>query len=188
MSLGIWLTSGFENMLNLKNLDEVIEVVKYNPEWSKFFIQEAQNIKNIFESNRLLGIEHYGSTSVPGLNAKPIVDILVGLNDFYISEQEKIALQKLGYFYFGKAAATQRIFLRKRCIQKYNLAVVLYDGFVWRDNLIIREYLKTHTLEAKKYSEVKEMAIKQGFITALSYSNFKRDFVMELVENARNFK
>ena len=172
----------------LKTLNEEIEVVKYNSEWPKQFAQEAQKFRALFDPKRLLGLEHYGSTSVPGLHAKPIIDILIGLNEFYISEQEKNALEKLGYVYFGKARTMQRFFLRKREDQKFNLAVVLYKSPVWTENLLVCEYLKTHAIEAIKYAKIKKQAIKEGYATALDYSEFKRDFVLELVEKAKLWK
>lgn len=169
----------------IKTLNENIEIVKYNPEWPKLFVQESQKIKNVFGAKRLLGIEHYGSTSVPGMLAKPIIDILVGIDEFYISEQEKLKLINLGYLYFGKAAATQRIFLRKRDKHKFNLAVVLYNGSVWQESLLVCEYLRKYSNEAKEYAAIKKQAIKGGCNNALDYSEFKRDFVIQLVERAK---
>jgi len=168
-------------------MNEDIEIVKYNPEWPKLFIQETQNIKGIFEPKRLLDIEHYGSTSVPSLSAKPIIDILVGLDEFYLSEQEKTNFENLGYLYFGKAATSQRFFLRKRNVQKFNLAVVLYKGPVWCENLLVCEYLRNHPSESKKYTQVKMQAIKEGHANALDYSEFKCDFVMQLVKKAKSW-
>ena len=72
-------------------LNEEIEVVKYNPEWPKLFVQEAQKIRAIFEPKRLLGIEHYGSTSVFGLYAKPIIDILIGLDKIVYCKTQFLA-------------------------------------------------------------------------------------------------
>jgi GrpB-like predicted nucleotidyltransferase (UPF0157 family) len=175
-------------MVDLKTLNEEIEVVKYNPEWPKLFAQEAQKIRTIFEPKRLLGLEHYGSTSIPGLYAKPIIDILIGLDEFYISEQEKSEFHNLSYVYIGKAWATQRFFLRKRDMQKFNLAVVLYKGPVWNEGLLVCEYLRNHAIEAMKYAQIKKQAIKEGCLTALDYSEFKHSFVIELVEKAKGIR
>lgn len=176
-------------MIALKTLNEEIEVVEHNPEWAELFTQESQKIRAFFEPKRLLGLEHYGSTSVPGLFAKPIIDIMVGLDEFYISEQEKSIFENLGYLYFGKAAATQRFFLRKRIEgQKFNLAVVLHKGPVWHENLLVCEYLRNHANEVAKYSQVKKQAINEGYAMVLDYADFKRDFVLELVEKAKAWK
>lgn len=112
----------------MKITDEKITIVPYNPIWPKLFEQESENIKKVFDDSRLVSIRHYGSTSVPGMTAKPIVDILVGVSEFYISDQEKSDLQQLGYDYIGKAWTNQRFYLRKRGEQSFNLAVVSHDG------------------------------------------------------------
>lgn len=175
----------------MKLIDEEITIVPYNPLWPKLFEQESENIKKVFDNSRLVAIQHYGSTSVLGMTAKPVVDILVGVSEFYISDQEKSDLQKLGYSYIGKAWTNQRFYLRKRCLQSFNLAqnfnlaVVSHGGDLWRDNLLVREYLRAHPREAKKYIQIKEQAISQGHTTLFAYSDFKHDFIVELIEKAK---
>ncbi len=52
------------------NIDESLEIVSHDSRWPRFYLEEARQIKKVFEKGRLISIEHYGSTSVPGLNAK----------------------------------------------------------------------------------------------------------------------
>ncbi|MFA6534729.1 MAG: GrpB family protein [Candidatus Babeliales bacterium] len=169
----------------MKVTDEEITIVPYNPMWPELFEQESENIKKVFDASRLVAINHYGSTSVPGMTAKPVVDILVGVSEFYISDQEKSDLQQLGYVYIGKAWTNQRFYLRKRGEQSFNLAVVRHNGDLWRDNLMVREYLSSHPDEAKKYIQVKEQAISLGHTTLFAYSDFKYGFIVELIERAK---
>lgn len=171
----------------MKITDEEIIIVPYNPLWPKLFEQESENIKKIFDVSRLVAIQHYGSTSVPGMTAKPVIDILVGVSEFYISEQEKSDLQQLDYVYIGKAWTNHRFYLRKRGEQNFNLAIVKYDGDLWRNNLIVREYLRSHPNEAKQYIQVKEQAISQGHTTLFAYSDFKYGFIVELIERAKTW-
>ncbi len=171
----------------MKITDEKITIAPYNPLWPELFKQESENIKKVFDISRLVDIQHYGSTSVHGMTAKPVVDILVGVSEFYISEQEKSDLQKLGYIYIGKAWTNHRFYLRKRDVQSFNLAVVSHGGDLWRDNLVVREYLRAHPEEAKEYIQVKQQAIIQGHTTLFAYSDFKYNFIIELIEKARKF-
>lgn len=171
----------------MKIIDEKITLSPYNPLWPEHFDRESENIKKIFDSSRLIDIQHYGSTSVVGMTAKPVVDILVGISEFYISDQEKSDLQKLGYDYIGKAWTNHRFYLTKRGAQNFNLAVVSYDGDLWRNNLMVREYLRAHPDEANKYIQVKQQAIIQGHTTLFAYSDFKYSFIIELIEKARKF-
>ena len=68
------------NMDKKDRLDEEILVVKYNSKWANDFLEEKQRIIARF-GKVIKGIEHNGSTAVPGLSAKPIVDILIGIDD-----------------------------------------------------------------------------------------------------------
>ena len=107
--------------------------------------QEAKKIRSIFTADRLRGIEHYGSTSVPGLSAKPIVDMLIGLNEFRLSDEELTSLKKIGYEFIGQLHPTvKRFYLRKRGPINYNLGVVVFDTQDWHNHLNMRDYLRTH--------------------------------------------
>ena len=171
-----------------KNLDEALEIKPHDPLWSDFYLQEADQIKKIFKNGRLLCMQHHGSTSVTGLHAKPIVDILVGLSEFYLSDEEKEGFKKLGYQYFGKHIFTQRIFLRKRGDKKFNLAVVKYNGEIWNNNLAIRDCLRSCPKEVLNYANLKHQAIKEGVATHLEYSYFKQDYMIELLARAKHWK
>ena len=134
----------------MKDLNELIEVVPYDAAWPLFFQKESEIIKQAFDIDRIVDLEHYGSTSVPGLDAKPIIDILVGLSKFYLSEEERKRLEGLGYEYFGLSMTSQRFFLRKRCKRKFNLAIVFYEGSVWNDCLAVRNFLRADKDETVK--------------------------------------
>lgn len=171
----------------MKITDERITIVPYNPLWPKLFEQETENIKKVFSASRLVAIQHYGSTSILGMKAKPVVDILVGVSEFYITEQEKSDLQAFGYFYIENAWTNQRFYFRKRCNQSFNLAVVMYNGDLWRNNLMVRDFLRSNPDEAKKYIQIKEEAINCGYTTLFAYSEFKYTFVVTLIEKAKNW-
>src|SRR5829696_6133269 len=77
------------------------EIVEHDPEWAQRFEQERAQLKGIFDG-RALAIEHVGSTSVPGLCAKPIVDILVGLRELELTDEQIAAMEERGYEYLGE--------------------------------------------------------------------------------------
>lgn len=176
-------------MIDLKKLDEKIEIVSYNPSWPALFKQEAEELKKIFEPHRLVALEHYGSSSVPGLCSKPIVDILVGLDEFKLSDDEIKKLEALGYEFIGQLHPTvQRFFLRKRGTQNFNLGVVTFDSTDWHNNLVTRDYLRTHPDEVKTYTAVKQDAVGKGFKTLIEYHKYKDAFVNGLRERAIAWK
>jgi len=176
-------------MVDLKKLNEAIEVVAYDPSWPAHFEQEAQEIKKIFSADRLGALEHYGSTSVPGLCAKPIVDILVGLKEFKLSDDEIKRLEEIGYEFIGLIhPAVDRFFLRKRGVQNFNLGVVAFDGPEWHNNLVTRDYLRVHPDEVTKYAEIKNEAVKRGLKTLIEYHRYKDAFVNGLRERAMKWR
>ncbi|MEO0933987.1 MAG: GrpB family protein, partial [Cyanobacteria bacterium J06641_2] len=81
-------------------MDE-IAIVDYNPDWVNMFEREAESIRVSLGKDLIAGIQHIGSTAVPGLAAKPVIDIMLGLRD--LSDGKKIIqpLEELGYVYWA---------------------------------------------------------------------------------------
>lgn len=90
--------------------DEV-KLEKHTSAWSKDFLKDKENIENVCPAD-ILHIEHVGSTSVPGMPAKPIIDILVGINRY--SDYKKLIkpLSKIGYQFYREPRRYQALFLK----------------------------------------------------------------------------
>lgn len=177
-----------DDLVEKKRIDEPIQIVPYDPTWPKQYEQEVKLLAGVFTSDRLRALEHFGSTSVPGMRAKPVLDILVGLDSCSLTSQEKEALQRLGYEYIGKVVLKDRIYLRKRGMRNANLAIVKHGDQLWSDNLAVRDYLRAHSDIVRAYSSVKQEAMEQGISTLLAYADFKYDFVSDLLVKARAWK
>lgn len=78
-----------------------IKVVPYDATWPKKFQQEAQKVSDIVQTNQI-AIIHIGSTSVPNLSAKPIIDILLIVNDIALLDRQQTQFEQLGYEYLGE--------------------------------------------------------------------------------------
>ena len=110
-------------------LDERIAVCKADPAWPTWFQRETVRLQSALPGELVPEIQHIGSTAVPGLDAKPIVDLMVG-----IFEPGRIAevverLERLGYESLGEAGVPGRWALRKRDVaQPSNIAIVAYQG------------------------------------------------------------
>ncbi|RAP77191.1 GrpB family protein [Paenibacillus montanisoli] len=163
-----------------------VRVVPYESNWSVLFAEEAQDIKDAI-SDIVISIEHFGSTSVQGLDAKPIVDILVGTQPGILPTVAHIeALAKLNYEFLGEDGRRPgRYFFRKRELNQFNISIVPFDGDLWRDNLLFRDYLRTHPDEAKRYAGIKKEAAQTASNSLLEYQNLKRSFVDMIKERAR---
>lgn len=89
-----------------------VKVVEYKPSWAVLFQEEKQHLQEVF-GDKVHGIEHIGSTSVPGLAAKPIIDIIVAVYDLAVYKQFVEPLEKLGYEYMPDRVFEDRVFFPK---------------------------------------------------------------------------
>lgn len=167
-------------------IEEPIIVVPPDPTWPMQYAVEKRFLQDLF-GLRLRGIEHIGSTSVPGLDAKPIVDIMIGVPELEITAHELEQLLLHGYEYFGQAGVPNRLYARKRGLQKFNLQIVCYRGLIWFNNLAIRDYLCSHPTEAAIYAGFKYTIINDGISSLLSYTERKCPFMFQLRQRAKGW-
>jgi GrpB-like predicted nucleotidyltransferase (UPF0157 family) len=173
-------------MDKVPTLDEAIEVVDYDPRWPERYRGDATDLE-IALGERVGGLEHFGSTSVPGMSAKPVIDVLVGLVRWPMLDRDREALESLRYEYLGEAGVAGREYFRRREAHATNVAVVEWKGQLWSDNLMLREYLRGNPTIAATYSRAKREAWCGGARTLLAYSTAKAAKMTELVERARQW-
>jgi GrpB-like predicted nucleotidyltransferase (UPF0157 family) len=156
----------------------------YNPAWAAQFARE-RNILCQSLSVESLRVEHIGSTSVAGMHAKPIVDIMLGLDSFPPPRSVSDQLRTIGYEALGEAGVPGRHYFRKRLPTAFNVQTVLFRGPLWSDNLLLRDFLGTHPAEARRYADAKQHAYHSGNRTLLAYSAAKASIITELLAAAR---
>jgi len=167
-------------------LDERITVYPADPSWPSGFQQETARLRSALPGDLVLEIQHIGSTAVPGLDAKPIVDLMVG-----IVEPGRIAevvehLERLGYESLGEAGVPGRWALRKRDVaQPSNIAIVAYEGEWWKLNLAVRDFLRANAEVARNYASAKWHAVSNGADMLLAYSDAKRAVIERIAAEAR---
>jgi GrpB-like predicted nucleotidyltransferase (UPF0157 family) len=164
-----------------------VQVVPYDARWPGDYTRESPLVARSFGD--LVAIEHIGSTAVPGLRAKPIVDILVGDRDESPpSTTVLVALEALGYEFHGEDGRRPgRWFWRKRGATSFNVSRVPFGSEPWKDNLIFRDYLRAHREEAERYAMVKVEAQRRSPTSLLGYQDGKRVFIEELKIRARRW-
>ena len=166
----------------MTRIDEPIHLSTYDPEWPRLFAAEARRVLD--GQSTQVGIEHIGSTSVPGLLAKPIIDMMLGVDSEDGLEQVRRELVTLGYEDCGEAGVPGRIYLRRRAENDFNIALVVRDGRLWRANIALRDYLRANDKAAREYAAAKLGAVEWGAKTLLAYSERKGSVVSELVSRA----
>lgn len=129
-----------------------IEVVPYDPSWSRSFEIESASIMQALEEN-CIAIHHVGSTAVPGLWAKPKVDIILVVKDKLIIDPN---LEKIGYEYRGEFNIPfHRGFEKRNPHLKVNLHVYEEGNPEIELNLLFRDYLRNHPETLQEYADLK---------------------------------
>jgi len=121
-----------------------IEVVDYDPEWPALFEAEAERIRAAC-GRVVVEIEHIGSTSVPGLAAKPIIDIMPGVEDIAGARARlEAGMRGLGYESLGEYGIPGRLYFRKGVPRSHHVHVFEVGKPEWRKHLLFRDYLRAH--------------------------------------------
>jgi GrpB-like predicted nucleotidyltransferase (UPF0157 family) len=164
-----------------------IEVRDYDPRWPIFFEQECSRLR--FVVGTAIKIEHMGSTSVPGLAAKPIIDILVGIPDLSQARARLVRpIERLGYNYIPEYAAwlPGELFFRKGMPGPWthHLHVMEPSNARWRDFLIFRDYLRLHPEIAAAYGSLKKALAAEFGENIEGFRKAKHRFVREITKKA----
>jgi GrpB-like predicted nucleotidyltransferase (UPF0157 family) len=165
-----------------------VEVFDYDPLWPRMFDKEKALILSAL-GNKAICIEHIGSTAVPGLGAKPIIDIMVGIPNLSDAKRCISPLERIGYEYVPEYedSIPERRYLRKgpnEPNKHYHLHMVEYDGEFWKRQLFFRDYLRTHPEKASEYFKLKkELAVKYR-LNREDYTEAKTPFIASIVSKA----
>lgn len=168
-------------------MSKQIEVVAYNPDWPILFEQEAQKIKKVVGDN-CLAIYHVGSTSIPGLPAKPVIDMIGVMKD---PEKAIKPLETLGFLHKGEYNIPFRYYFNRSEGIATNLHVYEEGRPEIELNLMFRDYLRNHPEEKEKYSRLKEDLVKEEASFQKNNSMFrgytlgKDDFIRNILKKAQ---
>ena len=164
-------------MLGLKHSTNAL--ADYDPGWVDAFDEEHRRLATAL-AGVALGIEHYGSTAVPGMRAKPILDILVGVTPLSNWQLCHDPLLALGYDYAENAGVSgHHIFGRGRdATERTHLVhVVEYLGQSWRSNLALRDALRNDADLRRAYIAEKERAVAAAPVGRGRYNELKSAFI-----------
>jgi GrpB-like predicted nucleotidyltransferase (UPF0157 family) len=159
-----------------------VELVEHDPSWAGLYEQERDRLSGVFDG-RVVAIEHIGSTSVPELCAKPIVDVLVGLRELELTDDQIAAMERLGYDYLGEHGLPGRLFFRKDP-RTLHVHVVQYGGEHWERQIVFRDTLRSDPEERRRYDEFKRRLAAEGHPRE-AYTELKTPFIREVEARAR---
>ncbi len=166
-------------------MSQHITVTDYDPLWAKNFEEESLLIKDIIADN-CIAIYHIGSTSVPGLAAKPIIDIMVVAKSLEKADDVAEDFFEIGYEYLGEFGIAGRRYLRKGGDERtYQIHIFQADDWInIGRHLAFRDYMRTHEKERDEYAKLK-IELAQRFPYDIDgYCDGKETFVREIEELA----
>lgn len=168
-------------------IDEPVHVVQYDQRWPAEFAVERDRLANCLHV-RADRIEHIGSTAVPWLSAKPIIDMMLGVSRYPPMFQLVEDITALGYESLGEAGVSGRLYFRRRDSCSFNLHVLEFGGGHWMSNLALRDYLRADGEARERYVAAKLSALESGAKHLLAYSEAKSSTVVRLLSEAEAFQ
>ena len=160
-----------------------VRVVPYDTAWPTLFRVEADRVREALPGLPLW-LEHVGSTAVPGVAAKPIIDILAGRPPGVPAAPYIAALGAAGYEYRGEQGIPGRAFFRRGVPRSYHIHLAEVDSQFWRDHLAFRDHLRSHPEVAAEYVALKESLAAQFPRDREAYISGKGPFILQVLARA----
>jgi GrpB-like predicted nucleotidyltransferase (UPF0157 family) len=163
-----------------------IEVVAYDPRWPLRYQRERDRIAAGLGENAV-AIEHVGGTAVPGLPAKPVIDIMVGVPDIERAGQAVAGLINLGYQYVPELESQlpERRYFRRGTPETHHVHMVAVSSDFWEEHLLFRDYLRTHPQAAEEFGKLKRGLANRFRFDRDAYRAGKVPFIDTVVDAAR---
>jgi GrpB-like predicted nucleotidyltransferase (UPF0157 family) len=162
----------------------VVRLAPHSAAWARLFAAEREALRSAV-GDLFLDIQHIGSTSVPGLVAKPIVDIAAAVANFEAAAVCVPPLETIGYVYAGENGIPRRHYFDKGVPTTVHLHVLEIDSAEWQKHLLFRDYLIAHPEAADAYGALKQELAERYRYDRPAYTDAKGEFVMNVVRLAR---
>ena len=163
----------------------VVRLVDYDERWPLLFADEVRRIRDEC-GTLLLRLEHVGSTSIPGMCAKPVLDIAAGRPSAASIGDYVAALERAGYEHRGERGLPGREYFRRGEPRAYHLHLVEDDGPLWCDYIAFRDYLRADSRGAREFADLKRVLAARFADDRDAYLTAKGPHVLEILRRARS--
>jgi GrpB-like predicted nucleotidyltransferase (UPF0157 family) len=181
---------GYDIIPDKSQQDDSIHIVDYNPDWIDLAQQEiALLIGQFSHQHWLIDIQHIGSTAVPGLAAKPIIDIYLGVSSLRDAQAAIVPLEKLGYVFWKDNPNPEKMFFVKGMPpfgtgRTHHVHIVKYDSDYWRARILFRDYLCKHKEEIQTYAAFKYKLMDEFREDREAYTDAKFNYISSVLKKA----
>lgn len=169
-----------------------IYLAPYSSDWPQEFEREKKLLLKAL-GDWVEDIQHVGSTAVPGLAAKPVIDIMIGVRSLEDADKHCVyRIKELGYDYIQRyeVDTPQRRYFQKTSpqgVRTHQIHLVEINSDWWQRHLLFRDYLRSHPQAVKEYESLKRSLAKVHTDTN-EYANAKTAFIREIEKRARDEK
>lgn len=165
----------------------VVRLVPYQPSWKRYYEEEVERLRAAMKE-KLLEIEHCGSTAIVGLVAKPIIDIAATVRSIHDPHQFIPLLESLRYEYMEKDTVSGRLFFIQstpddKSLCHLSLTEPLSD--FWYDQILFRNFLRSHPETQQEYSQLKQELAERYPNDREAYLDGKAEFIRNVIEKAK---
>jgi GrpB-like predicted nucleotidyltransferase (UPF0157 family) len=167
-----------------------VEVVPHDPQWRDAFEAESREIAAALGEN-VVAIHHVGSTAIPDIHAKPIIDLLVEVDDLAEVDGRSSAMEALGYQVMGEYGIPGRRYFRKddrEGIRTHHVHVFRAGSGEVERHLAFRDYMIAHPADARRYSDLKRKLAEEHPLNADAYMDGKDGFIQEMDRRAAQWR
>jgi GrpB-like predicted nucleotidyltransferase (UPF0157 family) len=167
-----------------------VQVVPHDPQWLDAFESEAKQVAAALDKN-VVAVHHIGSTAIPNVYAKPVIDLLVEVRDITEVDGQNSAMESLGYEVMGEYGIRSRRYFRKdnqEGIRTHNIHAFAAGSAEAQRHLAFRDYMIAHPEEAQRYSELKRKLAEQHSQSMDAYMDGKDDFIKEMDRRAAQWR
>lgn len=169
------------------HIDEPVRLVAYEDSWPERFAVERRLLEDALGASVTGGIHHVGSTAVPGLEAKPTIDILVGVEDLPSARECFAPLGDVGYVYAPYLPDEMHWFCKPSPARRtHHLHLVPSGSRRYIDELAFRDLLQTRPIIAAEYVALKRHLAARHTHDREAYTDGKHAFICRVLEDARS--
>jgi GrpB-like predicted nucleotidyltransferase (UPF0157 family) len=167
-----------------------VEVIPHDPRWRDAFEAEAKHVAAALGEN-VVAINHVGSTAIPNIFAKPVIDLLVEVRDIAEVDGRSSSMESLGYEVMGEYGIPGRRFFRKdnhKGIRTHNIHAFEAGSAEVERHLAFRDYMIAHPGDAQRYSELKRRLAEEHPQSLDGYMDGKDGFIKEMDGRAAQWR
>lgn len=162
-----------------------VEIVPYDPAWPRLFETERLSLADAIGPWLTGPVEHIGSTAIPGLAAKPVIDIMAGVASLEASRPALAAAARLGYCYFPYRPDMEHWFCKPSpAFRTHHLHLMPAGGADWIERIAFRDYLRAHPEIAAEYADLKLRLARQYRDDREAYTQAKGPFITRVTQAA----